>query len=80
MFRQQEAQLTQTQNPYIFLKGVTHKDLTSLVEFMYQGEVNVEDQDLDIEESIEELARADTVSFDVEDNDENLKEIIFYLQ
>ena len=43
---------------------------------MYQGEVNVEDQDLDIEESIEELARADTVSFDVEDNDENLKEII----
>jgi len=54
MFRQQEAQLTQTQNPYIFLKGVTHNDLTSLMDFMYQGEVNVADKDLDAFLSISE--------------------------
>jgi len=47
MFRQQEAQLTQSQNPYMFLKGVSYNDLTSLLDFMYQGEVNVADKDLD---------------------------------
>jgi len=47
MFRQQEAQLTQSQNPYMFLKGVSYNDLTSLLDFMYQGEVNVSDKDLD---------------------------------
>lgn len=54
MFRQQEAQLTQSQNPYIFLKGITFNELSSLLDFMYQGEVNVADKDLDAFLSISE--------------------------
>ena len=34
-------------NPAIYLRGVLHKDIKNIVEFMYVGEVNVAQEDLD---------------------------------
>lgn len=34
-------------NPAIYLRGVQHKDIKNIIEFMYIGEVNVAQEDLD---------------------------------
>jgi len=45
MFRQQ-TKSNNHPNPYIYLKGVTYSDLTSILDFIYNGEVNVSQEDL----------------------------------
>ena len=35
------------QHPFVYLRGVKYKDLVSLVNFMYEGEVNIEEDDLE---------------------------------
>ena len=39
--------LSSTQNPAIYLRGVRHEDIKNLLEFMYLGEVNIAQEDLD---------------------------------
>ena len=34
------------QNPLLYLKGVKHSDLLSILDFMYQGEVNIQQDHL----------------------------------
>ena len=34
-------------NPMIYLRGISAKDLTHLLDFMYHGEVNVDQDELD---------------------------------
>ena len=34
------------QHPLLYLKGVNHDDIAAILEFMYQGEVNVNQKDL----------------------------------
>ena len=34
------------QNPLVYLKGVKHSDLLSILDFMYQGEVNIQQDHL----------------------------------
>jgi len=46
MFKHQSNQPT-TKNAYIYLKGVTFKELNYVLDYMYQGEVNVNESDLD---------------------------------
>ena len=45
MLRQQVAQHTHP-NPFIYLRGVSFSDLSSVLDFMYHGEVNVAQEDL----------------------------------
>jgi len=33
-------------NPYIYLRGVSYSDLVSILDFIYNGEVNVAQEDL----------------------------------
>lgn len=48
MFRHQTSkQHPSIPNPYVYLKGVTFKELTYVLDYMYQGEVNVNESDLD---------------------------------
>lgn len=48
MFKHQANQATTvTPNPYIYLKGVSFKELNYVLDYMYQGEVNVNESDLD---------------------------------
>lgn len=44
-FRQQ-TNANKHPNPYIYLRGVTYTDLTSILDFIYNGEVNVAQEDL----------------------------------
>ena len=44
-FRQQ-TNANKHPNPYIYLRGVTYSDLTSILDFIYNGEVNVAQEDL----------------------------------
>jgi len=44
-FRQQ-TNANKHPNPYIYLRGVTYNDLTSILDFIYNGEVNVAQEDL----------------------------------
>jgi len=44
-FRQQ-SNANKHPNPYIYLRGVTYTDLTSILDFIYNGEVNVAQEDL----------------------------------
>ena len=37
---------TKLQNPLIYLRGIKSKDLTNILEFMYHGQVNVYEEDL----------------------------------
>jgi len=46
MFKHQASQ-PNTRNAYIYLKGVTFKELNYVLDYMYQGEVNVNESDLD---------------------------------
>jgi len=46
-FRQIIKRLTAVQNPAIYLRGVRHEDIKNILEFMYLGEVNVAQEDLD---------------------------------
>ena len=39
--------LNSNPHPFIYLRGVQYKDLVNLVNFMYQGEVSVEEEDLE---------------------------------
>ena len=39
-------QKTKLQNPLIYLRGIKSKDLTNILEFMYHGQVNVYEEDL----------------------------------
>jgi len=45
MLRQQATQNSHP-NPYIYLRGVSFSDLSSVLDFMYHGEVNVAQEDL----------------------------------
>ena len=45
LLRQQASQHTHP-NPFIYLRGVTFSDLSSVLDFMYHGEVNVAQEDL----------------------------------
>jgi len=45
MLRQQNR-IHSHPNPLIYLKGITYKDLLSVLDFMYHGEVNVAQDDL----------------------------------
>lgn len=47
MFRHQPNQHSSIPNPYIYLKGVSFKELNYVLDYMYQGEVNVNETDLD---------------------------------
>lgn len=47
MFRNQTNQHSSIPNPYIYLKGVSFKELNYVLDYMYQGEVNVNESDLD---------------------------------
>jgi len=44
-FRQQ-TNANKHPNPYIYLRGVTYNDLTSILDFIYNGEVNVAQEEL----------------------------------
>jgi len=44
-FRQQQAN-NKHPNPYIYLRGVFYNDLVSILDFIYNGEVNVAQEDL----------------------------------
>jgi len=44
-FRQQ-MNANKHPNPYIYLRGVTYNDLASILDFIYNGEVNVAQEDL----------------------------------
>ena len=46
MLRQQAALQHTHQNPFIYLRGVSFSDLSSVLDFMYHGEVNVAQEDL----------------------------------
>lgn len=46
LLRQQQASLNSHPNPFIYLRGVTFSDLSSVLDFMYHGEVNVAQEDL----------------------------------
>ena len=37
---------TSNQHPFIFLRGVKYKDLLNILNFMYQGEVNIVQEEL----------------------------------
>ena len=41
LLRQQQANHISHPNPFIYLRGVTFSDLSSVLDFMYHGEVNV---------------------------------------
>ena len=58
----------QHQNPLLYLKGVSHKDMESVLNFMYYGEVNVAQDDLNSFLQVAEDLRIKgiTVSFDSE--------------
>ena len=45
MLRQQAAQQGNA-NPFIYLRGISYHDLSSILNFMYHGEVNVAQEDL----------------------------------
>jgi len=45
IFRQQ-TETNKHPNPYIYLRGVTYDDLTSILDFIYNGEVNIAQNDL----------------------------------
>ena len=38
-----ETNASKHPNPYIFLHGVTYNNLTSILDFIYNGEVNIDD-------------------------------------
>merc|ERR1712142_226 len=46
MLRQQAQSNPAHPNPYIYLRGVSYADLSSVLDFMYHGEVNVLQEDL----------------------------------
>jgi len=46
MLRQQAQHNPSHPNPYIYLRGVSYCDLSSVLDFMYHGEVNVAQEDL----------------------------------
>ena len=46
LLRQQQANHISHPNPFIYLRGVTFSDLSSVLDFMYHGEVNVAQEDL----------------------------------
>ena len=46
LLRQQQANHSSHPNPFIYLRGVTFSDLSSVLDFMYHGEVNVAQEDL----------------------------------
>ena len=46
LLRQQQATHNSHPNPFIYLRGVTFSDLSSVLDFMYHGEVNVAQEDL----------------------------------
>ena len=46
LLRQQQATQNSHPNPFIYLRGVTFSDLSSVLDFMYHGEVNVAQEDL----------------------------------
>lgn len=47
LHRQIIKKLSGMSNPAIYLRGVQHKDIKNIIEFMYIGEVNVAQEDLD---------------------------------
>ena len=46
LLRQQAAHHHTHPNPFIYLRGVSFSDLSSVLDFMYHGEVNVAQEDL----------------------------------
>jgi len=46
MLRQQQTHNPAHPHPYIYLRGVSYCDLSSVLDFMYHGEVNVAQEDL----------------------------------
>jgi len=46
MLRQQQSHNPAHPHPYIYLRGVSYCDLSSVLDFMYHGEVNVAQEDL----------------------------------
>lgn len=46
LLRQQQATQNSHPNPFIYLRGVSFSDLSSVLDFMYHGEVNVAQEDL----------------------------------
>ena len=43
---QKQSNLSKQYFPYIYMRGITYENLTSIVDFIYNGEVNVAQEDL----------------------------------